>query len=92
MDGYRYPKDAVLANCPEKDFPDQYRDLKDFYKYYVGKEVMNRFIIYTDMKKKYPIQVIDFKHQVDHKTPKKCNCSKNLILILLMLMRDNLIY
>ena len=29
------------------------------------------FIGCTDMKNKYPIQVIDLRHQVDHITPKK---------------------
>ena len=28
------------------------------------------------MKTKYPIQVIDFRFQVDHTTPKKFNCLK----------------
>ena len=32
MDGYIYPKDAVLTYFPENDYPDQYRDLKLFYK------------------------------------------------------------
>ena len=32
---------------------------------------MNPFISYTDMKSKYPIQVIDLRHQVDHITPKE---------------------
>ena len=32
---------------------------------------MNPFISYTDMKNKYPIQVIDLRFQVDHITSKK---------------------
>ena len=32
IDGYRYPKDAVLTNFPEIDYLDQQRDLKLFYK------------------------------------------------------------
>ena len=48
---------------------------------------MNPFISYTGMKK-YPFQVIDLRHQVDHKTPKKINCLKNLTPILLMLTPD----
>ena len=32
---------------------------------------MNPFISYIDMKNKYPIQVIDLRHQVDLITPKK---------------------
>ena len=32
---------------------------------------MNPFISYTDMKNKYPIQVIDLRHQIDHISPKK---------------------
>ena len=62
---------SVLTNVPENDCLDQYRDLKLIYKEYDGEELMNPFISYTDMKNKYPVQVIDSRHQVDHITPKK---------------------
>ena len=71
IDGYRYPKESVLTNFIKNDYLDQYRDLKLFYKEYVGEELMIPFICYTDLKNKYPIQVIDLKVQVDHITPKK---------------------
>ena len=32
---------------------------------------MTPFISYLDMKTKYPIEIIDLRHQPDHKTPKK---------------------
>ena len=32
---------------------------------------MSPFIYYPDMKTKYPIQIIDLRHQSDHITPKK---------------------
>ena len=71
IDGYRYPKESVLTNFTENDYLDQYRDLKSFYEKYVGEQLMNPFISYTDMKNKYPIQVIDLRHQIDHISPKK---------------------
>ena len=46
---------------------------------------MTPFISYTDMKTKYPIEVIDLRHQPDQITPKKFNSSWNIILILRML-------
>ena len=49
----------------------QYRDLKLFYKDYVEEDLSTFFISYTDMKNKYPIQVIDLRFQVNHITPKK---------------------
>ena len=67
--GYRRPKDAVLTKFPDNEYLDQYRDSKIFYKEYIGEESGNPFIIYTDMKNKYPIQVIDLKFQVDHIRP-----------------------
>ena len=48
---------------------DQYRDLKLFYKEYVGEELMNPCISYKDMSIKYPSQVIDLQFQADHITP-----------------------
>ena len=46
-------------------------DLKIFHKEYVGEELLNPFVSYPDMKSKYPIQVVDFRFQSDHITPKK---------------------
>ena len=71
IDGYRYPKESIITNFTENDYLDQYRDLKSFYQEYVGEEIMNPFISYTDMKNKYPIQVIDLRHQIDHISPEK---------------------
>ena len=79
IDGYRYPKDAVLRNFPENDYLDQYRNLKLFYKEFVGEELMNPFINYTDTKDKYPIQVIDLSFQVDHISPKKIQLFEEFI-------------
>ena len=39
---------------------------------------MNLFISYVDMTSKYPIQVIDLRHQVDHITPKKIQLFEEL--------------
>ena len=71
IDGYPYPKESVLTIITENDYLNQYRGLKSFYQEYVGKQLMNPFISYIDMKNKYPIQVIDLRHQIDHISPKK---------------------
>ena len=51
----RYPKDANITNFPENDYLDQNRDLKLFCKEYVGEELMNLFISYTDFSWKIKI-------------------------------------
>ena len=71
IDGQRYPRDSVLTDYNLNDYIDQYRDLNLFYKEYVGEELLNRSVSYTDIKTKYPIQVIDLRYQADHITPKK---------------------
>ena len=71
IDGIRYPRDSVLTNFGINDYLEQYKDVKLFYKEYVGEELLNPFKSYPDMKDKYPIQVIDLRFQVDHMTPKK---------------------
>ena len=48
-----------------------YRDLQLFYKEYVGEELLTPFISYTDMKIKYPIQLIDLRFRFDHFNPMK---------------------
>ena len=69
--GSRYPKDAVLTNFTGKHYLDQYKDLKLFYKGYVEETLINPFISFSDMQIKYPFQVIDLRHQVDHISPEK---------------------
>ena len=71
IDGYKYPKESVITNFTENDYLYQYRDIKSFYREYVGEQLMNPFIGYTDMKNKYSIQVVDLRHQIDHILPKK---------------------
>ena len=71
IDGARYPRDGVSTNFAENSYLDQYRDLKLFYREYVGEELLNPYISCTDMKNFYPIQVIDLRFKVDHITLKK---------------------
>ena len=71
IDGVQYPRDPVLTNYDLNDYLNKYKDVKLFYKEYVGEELVSPFISYPDKKNKYPIQVIDLRFQVDHITPKK---------------------
>ena len=85
IDGIRYPRDNVLLNYEQNDYITQYKDLKLFFKEYIGEQLLSPFISYPDMKTKYPIEVIDLRHQADHITPKKFNYSWNIMMILRML-------
>ena len=67
----RYPREAVNFDYASIDYLDQYRDLKLFYEEYVGEELLNPFISFTVIRKKYPIQVIGLRFQIDHNNPKK---------------------
>ena len=71
IDSVRYPRDSVLVNCEQNDYIEPYNDLKLFLKEYIGEELMSPFLSYTDMKTKYPIEIIDLRHQPDHITPKQ---------------------
>ena len=71
IDGLRYPRDNVLINYEENDYIQEYKDLKLFYREYIGEPILNPFISYFDMKSKYPIEIIDLRHQSEHITPKK---------------------
>ena len=46
-----------------------------FFKEYIGEPKLNPLISYPDMKTKYPIEIIDLRHQTDHTTPKKIQLS-----------------
>ena len=71
IDGQRYPRDSSLMNYEQNDYIEQYKDLKLFFKEYIGEQLLSPFISYPDMKTKYPIEIIDLRHQADHITPKK---------------------
>ena len=85
IDGQRYPRDSSLMNYEQNDYIEQYKDLKLFFKEYIGEELLSPFISYPDMKTKYPIEIIDLRHQADHITPKKFYYFLNTVLILRIL-------
>ena len=53
---------------------------------------MKPFISYNDMKNKYAFKVKDQRQPVDQITPEKTQPMENRIPILLMLLRDSLLY
>ena len=50
IDGQRYPRDGISINYSEIDCIDQYRDLKLFFKEYIGETILNTLISNPDMK------------------------------------------
>ena len=58
-------------NYEQKEYIEQYKDLKLFFKEYIGEQLLSPFISYPDMKTKHPIEIIDLRHQADHITLKK---------------------
>ena len=85
IDGQRYPRDSVLINYEENDYIQQYKDLKLFFKEYIGEPLLNPLTSYPEKKTKYPIEIIDLRHQTVYITLKKINYFKNIVLILTML-------
>ena len=71
IDGQRYPRDSSLMKYEQIDFLEQYKNLKIFFKEYIGEQLLTPFISYPDVKTKYPIEIIDLRHQADHITPEK---------------------
>ena len=58
-------------NYERKDYIEQYKDLKLFFKEYVGEQLVSPYISYPDMKTKYLSEIIGLRHQSDHMKPKK---------------------
>ena len=50
IDGVRYPKNPVMVNFAENNYLEQCRDIKLFYKEYVGEPMLNPIISYDKMK------------------------------------------
>ena len=55
-----------MVNYGENNYLEQYKDLKLFYKEYVGEQLLSPIISYDKMKTYYPIQIIDLRFKVDH--------------------------
>ena len=70
-EGLRYPRYSLLIYYEEKDYIEQYKNSKMFFKEYIGEPILNHFILYPDMKTKYSIGILDLGHQPDHISPKK---------------------
>ena len=81
----KYPRNSVLVNYEQNDYFEQNKDLKIFFKEFIGEQLMSYFLSYPDMKTKYPFEIIGLKHQADHISPKKFKYFKNKALILRML-------
>ena len=58
-------------NYEQNDYIEHYRNLKLFFKEYIGEQLLSPFISYPDMKTKYPIEILDLRHQADHIALKK---------------------
>ena len=71
IDSVWYSRDGVSFEYTSNDYLDQYRDLKLSHKEYLGKKLLNFFISYTDLKKKYPFQIIDLGLQVGNFNPQR---------------------
>ena len=89
IDGVRYPRDGVHRNYNLNDSLDQNKDIKFFYKEYVGEESLNPFISYPDMKSKYLIQVIDLRFQVDQVDQEyRANPARTRLFIILIRRKE----
>ena len=53
---------------------------------YIGEPILNPLISYPDMKTNYSIGIIDLRHQPVQITSKNLNESKNMALLLTMLV------
>ena len=71
IDGQRYPRDNVLINYEENDYIERYKNLKLFFKEYIGEVLLEPFLTYPNMRTKYPIEILDLRHQSDHITHKQ---------------------
>ena len=71
IDRQRYTRERFFINYEEIDYIEQYIDLKTFFKEYIGELLLNPPISYTETKTKYPIELIELRHQPDKIALKK---------------------
>ena len=71
IDGHRYPRVSVLVKYEQNDYIQQNKDFKIIFKEDIGEPILKPILSYPDMKTKYPFELFDLRHQLDHITPKK---------------------
>ena len=71
IDGVRYPKNPIMVNFDENSYLEMFRDLKLFFKEYVGEQFLSPIISYYKNKTYYPIQITYLSFQIDNISPKK---------------------
>ena len=49
IDGLRYPRDSVLLNYEQNDYIEKFKDLKRYFKEYVGEPILSSFISYPQI-------------------------------------------
>ena len=52
IDGQRYPRDSSRMNYEQNDYIEQYKDIKLFFKEFIGEQLMSPIVSYPDMKTK----------------------------------------
>ena len=60
-----------MVNYDENNYLEQYKDLKLFYKEYVGEQLLSPIITHDKMKNYYPTQIFNLLFREDHISPKK---------------------
>ena len=66
IDSVGYPRDSVLVNYEQNDYIEPFKDLKLCFREFIGEQLMSPFSSYPDLKTKYPLGIIDLRHQPDH--------------------------
>ena len=66
IDGSRYPKNPVMVNYDDNNYLELNKELKLFYKDYVGDQLLSPIITYDKMKDYHPIQILDLRFQIVH--------------------------
>ena len=71
IDRIRYPKNRILKSYTENIHLSQHRDLKIFYKEYIGEQILSPIITYDKKQIYYPTQLFDLLFQLNYVTRKK---------------------
>ena len=85
IDGIHYRKNPIMVNYEENNYLEQYKDLKLFYKEYVGEQLLSPFVTYDKMKNYYPIQIIDYDFKLIIFLQRNLDCLRNMTTIQLIL-------
>ena len=71
IDTIRYPDEPYVTEFALNKYTEHYREIGDFYREFIGEQILPPYITFEEFKSTYPIFITDLRFQQDYISPKQ---------------------